>query len=71
MIVLVALGWGLFWSAILSNALTAAVTAICSTGLGLSVSDGDARRGVFAATVCSPWCSVRFFIFCRPRSPRH
>ena len=27
--VLVALGWGLFWSAILSNALTAAVLAIC------------------------------------------
>jgi hypothetical protein len=36
MIVLVALGWGLFWSAILSNALTAAVIAICSTGLSLS-----------------------------------
>ncbi|MFI5457427.1 MAG: hypothetical protein ACHRXM_18440 [Isosphaerales bacterium] len=36
MIVLVALGWGLFWSAILSNALTAAVTAICCTVLSLS-----------------------------------
>jgi hypothetical protein len=35
MMVLVALGWGLFWSAILSNALTAAVTAICCSGLGL------------------------------------
>ena len=31
MIVPVALGWGLFWSAILSNALTAAVVAICCT----------------------------------------
>ena len=32
MFVFVALGWGLFWSAILSNALTAAVIAICCTG---------------------------------------
>jgi hypothetical protein len=37
LIVFVALGWGLFWSAILSNALTAAVTAICCTGVSLSV----------------------------------
>ena len=37
MIVLVALGWGLFWSAILSNALTAAVIAICCTGVSLSL----------------------------------
>jgi len=36
MIVLVALGWGLFWSAILSNALTAAVMAICCTVLSQS-----------------------------------
>ncbi len=36
MIVLVALGWGLFWSAILSNALTAAVTAIFCTGVSLT-----------------------------------
>jgi hypothetical protein len=36
MIVLVALGWGLFWSAILSNALTAAVVANCCTGVSLS-----------------------------------
>ena len=36
MIVLLALGWGLFWSAILSNALTAAVMAICCTGVSLS-----------------------------------
>ena len=34
--VFVALGWGLFWSAILSNALTAAVTAICCTALSTS-----------------------------------
>jgi hypothetical protein len=33
--VLMALGWGLFWSAILSNALTAAVVAICCTGVSL------------------------------------
>ena len=37
MIVLVALGWGLFWSAILSNALTAAVVAICCAGVSLSL----------------------------------
>jgi len=37
MIVLVALGWGLFWSAILSNALTAAVMAICCTVLSQSL----------------------------------
>jgi ABC-type transport system involved in multi-copper enzyme maturation permease subunit len=37
LVVLVALGWGLFWSAILSNALTAAVTAICCTGLSAAV----------------------------------
>jgi ABC-2 family transporter protein len=36
MMVLVALGWGLVWSAILSNALTAAVLAICCTGVSLS-----------------------------------
>ena len=36
MIVLLALGWGLFWSAILSTALTAAVIAICCTGVSLS-----------------------------------
>ena len=36
MIVPVALGWGLFWSAILSNALTAAVTAIFCTAVSLS-----------------------------------
>ena len=36
MFVLVALGWGLFWSAILNNALTAAVMAICCTGVSLS-----------------------------------
>jgi ABC-2 family transporter protein len=35
MILLLALGWGLFWSAILKNALTAAVMAICSTGVSL------------------------------------
>jgi hypothetical protein len=35
-IVLLALGWGLFWSAILSTALTAAVMAICCTGVSLS-----------------------------------
>ncbi len=35
-IVLMALGWGLFWSAILSNALTSAVTAIFCTGVSLS-----------------------------------
>jgi len=35
MMVLVALASGLFWSAILDSALTAAVTAICCTGLGL------------------------------------
>ncbi len=34
--VLVALGCGLFWSAILNNALTAAVVATCSAGLGLT-----------------------------------
>ena len=33
MIVPLALGWGLFWSAILSNALTAAVTAIFCTAV--------------------------------------
>ena len=33
MIVFVALGWGLFWSAILSNALTAAVMAILLHGV--------------------------------------
>jgi hypothetical protein len=37
MIVLVALGWGLFWSAVLSNALNAAVAAICCTGVSLSL----------------------------------
>jgi hypothetical protein len=36
-IVLVALGWGLFWSAILNNALTAAVVAICCTSVSLSL----------------------------------
>jgi len=36
MVVLVALGWGLFWSAVLSNALTAAVMAICCTVLSQS-----------------------------------
>ena len=36
MIVLLALGWGLFWSSILSTALTAAVIAICCTGVSLS-----------------------------------
>jgi len=35
--VLVALAWGLFWSAILNNALTAAVVATCSAGLGLAL----------------------------------
>ena len=33
----IALGWGLFWSAILSNALTAAVIAIFCTGVSLSL----------------------------------
>jgi hypothetical protein len=36
MFVPVALGWGLFWSAILSNVLTAAVTAIFCTAVSLS-----------------------------------
>ena len=35
MLVLVALGWGLFWSSILKSALTAAVAAICFAGLTL------------------------------------
>ena len=43
MIVLLALGWGLFWSAILSNALTAAVMAICCTGVSLSFLSVPAR----------------------------
>ncbi len=34
--VLVALGCGLFWSAVLNNVLTAAVVATCSAGLGLT-----------------------------------
>ncbi len=33
--IVVALGWGLFWSSILKSALTAAVAAICCTGLSL------------------------------------
>jgi hypothetical protein len=37
MIVLIALGWGLFWSAILSSALTAAVMAIFCTAVSLSL----------------------------------
>jgi hypothetical protein len=37
MIVLVALGWGLFWSAILSSALTAAVMAILCTAASLGL----------------------------------
>jgi hypothetical protein len=36
-LVLQALGWGLFFSAIMSNALLAAVAAICFTGLSWSV----------------------------------
>ena len=42
MFVLVALGWGLFWSAILSNALTAAVIAICCTAVSTEPSLGRA-----------------------------
>jgi ABC-type transport system involved in multi-copper enzyme maturation permease subunit len=37
LIVFVALGWGLFWSAILSNALTAAVVAIFCTSMTMIV----------------------------------
>ena len=42
--VLVALGCGLFWSAILNNALTAAVAATSSAGLGLMLNDSDPTR---------------------------
>lgn len=35
--VLEVLGWGLFWSAFLSNALAAAALAVCSTGLAMPV----------------------------------
>jgi hypothetical protein len=36
LVVLAALGWGLFWSAILNSALSAAVIAVCCTALSLS-----------------------------------
>ena len=63
LIVLVALGWGLFWSAILSNALTAAVTAICCTGLSLSVPDADARRGVSGPlSLCQSFVLWQLFV---------
>ena len=35
MFVLVALGWGLFWSSILKSALTSALAAMCCVGLTL------------------------------------
>ena len=38
-IVLEVLGWGLFWSALLSNALAAAAVAVCSAGLSVPIVD--------------------------------
>jgi hypothetical protein len=62
-LILQALGWGLFWSAACSHALTAAALAVCSAGLvmpllgiGLNlrietVGDALAALGLLAATV--------------------
>ncbi len=38
-IVLDVLGWGLFWSALLRNALAAAALAVCTTGLAVPIVD--------------------------------
>jgi len=55
MIVLVALGWGLFWSAILSNALAAAVTAICCTALSLNFLGGFVEELYYGGGLVALW----------------
>ncbi len=50
MFVLLALGWGLFWSSILKSALAAALAAMCCTGLMLSYFMGNLNPSFLASS---------------------
>jgi ABC-type transport system involved in multi-copper enzyme maturation permease subunit len=57
MFVLLALGWGLFWSSILKSALAAALAAMCCTGLMLSYFMGNLNPSLAASSASA---SFRF-----------
>ena len=63
MMIPVALGWGLLWSAVLSNALTAAVTAISATGLSLGLLAAGFERRLLDPARSGPQVCWQLFLF--------